>query len=334
MTTSETTNGSKKSPADSLRLAEVSAEEYRHLFSTPTTFFHSEPFNSLNASKCEELIFLVLLESERPKIGLSGGVTQGVFKSPFSAPYGGPQPISDRVTQRHCWSLATLLSQYLEQKSIRSMKMVLPPIFYAEDFYTGLFNSLFNSGYVLETVDLNYHLPLDGWDQDRGALGVMNQSARRNLRKSQKSNLSFRRCTDSESRRACYELIQQNHGEKGYPLHMTYDQVRETTSLIDHDFFLVTHEPTGDAVAAAIEYRVRPDVAQLIYWGSPARFSKLKAMNFLSYNMSCFFQEHGVRIFDAGPATEDGEPNYGLVQFKKSIGCRTTSKLSWSKRFS
>ncbi len=330
MTTSEAISNLMKSETSNLSLVEVSADEYRQIFPSPVTFFHSVPFNLLNIEKCENLLFLVLMKAARPKMGLIGGVVQNAFMSPFSAPYGGPESISTDLSQLYLSRFPSMLIDYLQRNGVQSLRIVPPPFFYAEDYLSGVANGFFCSGYEIEAIDLNYHFELTCWNEtDRES---MQRSARKNLRISRKSGLLFHCCQDPADRKACYEVIRQNREEKNYPLRMTYDRVRRTTELVDHDFFLVTHSSSGKGIAAAIGYRVTPTISQIIYWGSLLESNKLKPMNFLSYNVFRHLKESGVENVDVGAATENGVPDFGLIRFKRNIGCRASNKITFSKK--
>ena len=155
------------SEVDDLRIVEVRAEEYQRLFPRPATFFHSVALNVDRAGKCEQLMFLVLMKAKRPRIGLIGATRDGVFLSPFAGPYGGPQPISPGLSQQYISSFPPLLNDYLKLRGIRSLKIVLPPMFYGEDYLSGLANSLAAGGYQIAAVDLSYFANLSSWDAAR-----------------------------------------------------------------------------------------------------------------------------------------------------------------------
>jgi len=110
---------------------------------------------------------------------------------------------------------------------------------------------------------------------------------------------------------------------------MTWNQVFSTTEIIPADFFLLSHNK--DYVASAIIFHVAPKMVQVIYWGGLPDFAKYKTMNFLSYSIFDYYQKLGIKIIDIGTSTENGIPNYGLCEFKESIGCRISTKLSFVK---
>lgn len=49
-------------------------------------------------------------------------------------------------------------------------------------------------------------------------------------------------------------------------------------------------------------------------------------MNMLTYSLFQHYRKTGVRILDIGISTENGIPNFGLCEFKESIGCSVSLK--------
>ena len=178
-------------------------------------------------------------------------------------------------------------------------------------------------------TDFNYHYCLADFDSFSERLWP---NARRNLSTSQRCGLEFEYCADPtpELIAEIYEIVRINHESHGYPVHMSLDDIMATSKVIDMDFFIVRKE--GRGVASAIIYRTSKEVVQLIYWGDLAEGRELRPMNFLSYNIVRHYAENsgesGVRYFDLGPASSDGIPAVGLCDFKESIGCRLTQKVT------
>ena len=109
---------------------------------------------------------------------------------------------------------------------------------------------------------------------------------------------------------------------------MTWDQIQETVKVIKADFFIV-QQAAGKAIAAAMVFHVAEKIVQVVYWGDLPDFAHLKTMNFLSYKVFEYYKSKEIRIIDIGPSTENSIPNFGLCEFKESIGCDITSKFSF-----
>ena len=113
---------------------------------------------------------------------------------------------------------------------------------------------------------------------------------------------------------------------------MSWEQVQETIQITEHDIFLLNKK--GKDVAAAIVFCVNKDVYQVIYWGDIDGSSEEGPMNLLAENVYEFYQQKGIQVLDIGPSTENGVPNYGLCDFKESIGVSVLIKVYFKKIFS
>ena len=72
----------------------------------------------------------------------------------------------------------------------------------------------------------------------------------------------------------------------------------------------------------------------MIYWGDIDGYSEERPMNLLAENVYEFYQQKGIQVLDIGPSTENGVPNYGLCDFKESIGVSVLIKVYFKKIFS
>jgi len=126
-----------------------------------------------------------------------------------------------------------------------------------------------------------------------------------------------------------YKIIKQHKEAKGYPLSIAWEQMINTTAIINADFFLV-HSFDDIPIAAAIYLYSANSIAQLIYWGDVLNFHHLRTMNFLSYKIFEYYKSKDFNIVDLGPSTLNSIPNSGLCDFKESIGCNISTKISFS----
>ena len=70
------------------------------------------------------------------------------------------------------------------------------------------------------------------------------------------------------------------------------------------------------------------------YSSNLQRIAALKILNFLSYQIFNFYKKQVIKVVDIGSNTENSIPNYnyGLCEFKESIGCSVLNKSSFSKQ--
>lgn len=315
-----------------MSLKRITPEEYSRLFGAGAHRFNSVAFNQLNSEKCEELHFLVFCDGKgKERLGIVLGERADMLRSPFSAPFGGFEECGGGRLS-FCLEFARELKAYGESCG-KPVVITFPPACYDGDssmFTRQTLCALGGGGSQLH-ADFNYHYCLEDFDDFSARLWP---NARRNLAAALRSGLEFVRFadpTDSEMAEV-YNIVRINHESHGYPVHMSLADVMATSKVIDMDFFMVRKDGLG--IASAIIYRTSPEVVQLIYWGDLPEGRSCRAMNFLSYNIIRHYSEtraaSGLRFFDLGPASSDGVPAVGLCDFKESIGCRLTQKVTVS----
>lgn len=306
-----------------MQVEEITKEQYAKLTPEFKYVYMSDAFNHLNAYKVDEVKYLVFKDTKN-RFSLVAGLTNNELRCPFSAPYGMINIFKKNTSIGSFSEAVKAVKKYCEDSGLSSLKITLPPTFYDEKNINKLMNSLLNVGAVLETMDLNFQIDLDKV-RDKGYENIITYAAKKNLHISLKTDNKFHLCDCSQYKRA-YEIIATNRAYKGYPLRMTFEQVKNTMEILKHDCFIV--ENNGRDVASAIVFEVNEDVAQVIYWGDIPNVSELKCMNFLSYNVIEYYKNRGFKYLDIGPSTEDGVPNVGLCDFKESIGCDISSKFT------
>jgi hypothetical protein len=309
-----------------MEVLEVSAEQYGGYFANPSHFFNAAAFNALNAYKCNGVFYLVFKDS-KVRLGIIFGVRNNKLNSPFSAPFGGFEAASEDIRLSQIDAALEALKVWATNKKFDGIKIVPPSFFYNTNFLNKMDNCLFRAGFGKANIELNYQFPTVKLDENYQTTIWYN--ARKNLKRAMQAGLTFIKIDNGDGKEV-YDVIAQNRSERGFPLRMTWEQVAETTAIIKADFFLVKKE--AENVAAALVFHVADQTVQVIYWGDLPQFSEHKTMNFLSFNIFKYYKENDISMIDIGPSTEDSVPNYGLCEFKESIGCDINIKTEYFKK--
>lgn len=309
-----------------MEIIELSSEEYAQAFDKPYHIYNSASFNRLNAYKVDE-VYCLAFKDKKLRMGIVAGITDGQLLSPFSAPFGGFQYVQGDIKIAYIEAGIQRLNEWATGKGLTSVKIMLPPDVYHESFIAKQFNSLLRNGYQLLHADINYQFPLTKFNEQY--LNNIWENARYHYRKSLSYELEFVPLPPQELPKA-YEIIAANRAYKGFPLRMTLGQVLQTATVIPIDAFTVNKN--GTPIAAAIVYRVNDKVAQVIYWGDLPGHSECRPMYFLSYNVFRYYAGQHCHMVDIGPSSENGVPNYGLCEFKESIGCMMSNKFTLLKK--
>lgn len=300
-----------------MKIERVSATNYEQTIQ-PRNIFLTASFAELNHHKVNDIHYLVFSDS-RTRLGIILGETDSALHSPFSAPYGG---FCQHHTQRlqHIDNAIELLGDYARQIG-KKVEIALPPSVYDETFISMQLSAFQRSGHILP-ADLSYHFQLSDFDFYDRVIGV---KAKQKLRHSLREDFVFSKAETPLEKQRAYEVIRQNREEKGYLLRMSWEEIKKTTALVESDFFLLSH--SGRDVASAMVFHVEPDIYQLIYWGNINDSASLRPMNLLAYRLFEYYSHTSLKILDIGPSTTDGIPNYGLIDFKESVGCRPSPKF-------
>lgn len=311
-----------------MEIIEVSREDFINTVASPYHIFGSAQFTFLNKDKAEDT-FYFLFRDGKYRLGLTCGIRQNMLLSPFSAPFGGFVFLDEDIKINYIDAALTSLINWTENKKLECIRIVLPPTFYHESFISKQVNSLFRLGFLIDTIDLNYSFKTKSLTADY--INQIWRNARKNLNIALKNNLSFGLCTNLADKEKAYEVIKINRESRGFPLRMSWNQVRDTIELIEADFFLCTDD-SNNSIASAVVFHVARNIVQVVYWGDIPQYSHLKTMNFLAYKVFEHYQTIGIDIIDIGPSTENSLPNYGLCEFKESIGCDITQKFIFKKQ--
>ncbi len=294
----------------------VSADEYRlAVQSNLCHVFNSVAFCQLNAHKCTELHYL-LFRNDKTRLALALGQTDDTLLSPFSAPFGGFELIRKNVSLATMHQAVQLLVDYAKGLEISKIQIVVPPSFYNLRGTSKTINALLANGFAVEDASINHaiHLP----------------SQKSNSLKN--SSLHFRRCKTLSDKKIAYDIIARNRKSKNYVLRMSWQQVEETISVVEADFFVVT-TATGEALASAMVFRVQPKrIAQVVYWGNLPDTDHLRPMPFLARQVFDYYAQKGFEYVDVGPSGCMHEPNFSLSDFKDGIGCFTDNRFTFLLR--
>ncbi|NLA47904.1 MAG: hypothetical protein GX876_00415 [Bacteroidales bacterium] len=312
-----------------MEIIEVSFSEYKDAISSPYFIFGDAGFNSLNSFKAEKVFYLLFKEG-KVRLGIIMGYQNKVLKSPFSAPFGGFSFVSEKIRLHHIEEAIKILSDLANSRNVSAIEITLPPLFYNYRFISKQINCFHRAGYVFSAIDLNFSC--DILSNKKPYQEQLWRNSRKNLRIASEANLSFIRITDEKEKRISYEIISENRAHRGFPLRMTWDQIQETEIIIPIDYFLVKGAP-GSPIAAAIVFHVTDKIVQVVYWGDLPGHTEVKPMNFLASGLYEYYKALNIEFLDIGPSTENSLPNYGLCEFKESLGCTLYPKFTMYKSF-
>jgi hypothetical protein len=307
-----------------MTIIETGPKEYDAYFTANNPCFNTAAFAALNQHRCEEIRYL-LFSDGKIRAGIIIGRQSNAWSSPFSAPFGGFSTKKHQPTIEQAEKIVEALITFLKEQKAMSFRMTLPPLFYEPSFLTKIQSACISNGFTVSDWDLNYYFETRLFGPDF-VKDHLSRTARHNWLIACQRNLSFEQVLGEEGLRTAYDIIRKNREQKGYYLSMTEEDIIRTSKLIPTDSFIVTLN--NQVIASAILYRNTPGIVQVIYWGDLSEHNSNRTMYFLTYKLFEHYAAKGIPMIDAGPAMIDEKPNYGLCEFKESIGCAIQPKLT------
>ena len=273
--------------------------------------FNKKEFIELNKHKCSEVHNL-----DFNGISIILGEKNGELYSPFSAPFGGFFSAQKNIGLEIMENAAEKLCEWLKEKN-KKCHITLPPPLYDSNLISLSFYALQNKGFSIEYTDLNYFLNLSKALQHK-------PNFRKNLRTALKENFIFKKCQTKSEREIAYKIIDQNRKERGYPPHISFEELQKTSEIFAIDCFLLYLDETP--ITGAFIYQTAPKIAQLILWGDNREYSKYRPMNLFATRIAQYYKEQNFEHFDLGPSSKNGISNHGLSRFKADMGCEISLK--------
>ena len=293
---------------------------WTHLFNTPQFFeIHRTPnacYLQLAAKASGEVLATIHFAEQ----------SRGVFRSPRLGTFG-----SFDFREPPCIELVELFAdeaeRALRERGATQVTIISPPFAHRPELSHLVFLALHNRGYRATPHSLNQSVRLD----DRPFSARVDADGRRRLARARELGFEARRLASLTELSDAYQLILENTQRKGYTLSMTWDGIRELREIFgDRIYGFGVFRGTQPA-AASITIRVSRDVVYVFYWCDAAGFSGVSPIVLLAETIYDHARAEGARWMDIGTSTNDGAPNYGLIHFKRNLGCEASLKLAYSK---
>ena len=308
----------------------VTANEYKELVPDRRVFFNEPDFTELNRNKVDEVYYLVIMREASARFGLIAGRIGSEMRAPFSAPYSYPVAIINESKQETIDVALEVYEDYCAEQGIKAIRFIFPPLFYDEDLLSGWVSAFYRRQYRVDNLDLSYSLDLKRLNVDEESYGsIIPQKGRKGLRRARRFDLEIVHCETEADYREAYEIVKIGHDAKGFPVHLSFEQLSDTLKLVGHDAFIVRKDGVG--IVAEFLYEINDRIVQGIYTGTHPDYMDCNGMNLLTYHTIRYYGDKGFEILDKATATEDSIPNYGLCNFKETVGCTRSLKYTFRK---
>lgn len=300
--------------------------------SAPTHIFNTPEFFRLHAGENGTKGHYFQLAERKSRIVLATlhftQTSPGFYRSPARGTFGGISAPAE-LSLESIEALTAAAEAALRNRGAANMHIVMPPASHDASMLAKCFNVFTRQGFGMAGQEINYDLEVSNTPFSER----IDYGNRKRLNKCLREGFAMVRL-GPECYEPAYQIIAENRRRKGYPVTMDFAAVMAMVDTFGDRmrFFGVTRD--SELVAAAICIAVSAQVMSVFYWGDREGVQDYSPVVLLSSGIYEHCQEHGIAILDTGIATEAGEPNHGLIRFKRSLGLRESLKLAVSKDLS
>lgn len=197
--------------------------------------------------------------------------------------------------------------------------------------FTVVTNTLLRQDFTIACQEMNYDLTID----ERPYMERIDYGNAKRIRKALREGFVAQQ-VGPEACPAIHQLIEKNRARLGVAVSMSLPQLQEMVQLFPGrmHFFAVHRDASLSAlVAAAVCVALTDKILYVLYWGDAADVSTYSPIALLASTIYGFCQAHGFAVMDAGISTLKGQPNAGLIQFKRNLGFTESLKLDFHLAF-
>ncbi len=204
----------------------------------------------------------------------------------------------------------------------KEYRIKLAPSSHDQEAFALAFNVLSRAGFKVIGQELNYDQRIED------EINLSESNAKR-LRKIERMQFAGFTATLEEA----YPIIAENRARKGRPMSMTLESLQQMRNVISYSVicYQVISPFHGGGVAAAICIEISKDIRYVFMWGDASEMESYSPIIMLADHIYFRATMDCKTLLDVGTSTEDGMPNYGLINFKRGLGFRESIKLTMGK---
>jgi hypothetical protein len=270
--------------------------------------------------------FQLCLGSPRQSVGVVHftETEPGSFRSPRRGTFGGfefNRPLRLELIERFVDEVELVLTE----NGARQIELLEPPACFDASNAGVLANVLGRRGYVPRTPDLAYLLRVDGplWEK-------LKPSRRQRVHRCQRQGITVAQ-VGPDRHKEVYDVIVENRNSRHFPVTMTYDAIEEMVHAFPDRLLFFGAFEGSDMIASSICVKVNSSVLYVFYWGDRPGYEHLSPVTLLAQCIYDYAQKAQFNLIDFGTATNGGDPIYGLINFKREIGCFPSPKPTYVK---
>ena len=302
-------------------MCELKLLQNKFLYDDAIHIFNEKRFFELHSSKsggiCFELEYkgkiiacLYAAESE----------ITGEWKSPLRGTYGGISFDKKIKLKNLIWFLKAVQKE-LKKRKAKSLDIKLPPQSHDNIEFALQQYALYATDFRIVQSDINQSIVVDG-----ELLNKMNRANTKRYNKCKTAGIIGTQLTLDNLERV-YDTIAINRNSKGYTISMTLDELKRMVATFEERVILFGCNYLEEQVAAAICIKVSKEILYVFYWGDRPGYSNYSPIVELASKINRYCLSEGIKILDLGTSSIGKDPNNGLINFKRGLGCVESLKI-------
>ena len=248
---------------------------------------------------------------------------QSLISLPAS-PFGGF--LTDReISKGDLLACLNEIHEWSARNSISEVVIRLFPNEYHPEFAAMITETLMEASFRVLYTDVTQYIPVTG----NGSMELDIHKKRR-LRNSDALGFQFRSLT-SDFLDQSYALFVQSRDNKGYPVSMSLDGLRNMFVLFPDEYLLFGVFDKEKMIAASVSIKVSEEILYCFYIGDDLEYRSQSPVTALVSGIYAYCKTNGFEMLDLGLSTDKGIVNKGLYAFKKSFGALESPKLIFTR---
>lgn len=253
-------------------------------------------------------------------------VEGSIARSPYKAPFGSVE-CHEGISPGLLYDFLNYVDVQLKDKGVKDVYVKNPPRSYAPAILSLLECFLVNLGYVAADAECGATIAID---DTPFAARIAHSELLRN-RQAWNAGLSCRMIPEDNVGEV-YAFISTRHGEKGYKISISAEDLKETVRRFPRRYLLFGIFDGSKMVGASVSIRVKQNVLYNFLMNHDMQYNRLSPPVLLLENLYNYCLDNKISILDLGTSALGGSPNFSLLDFKLHLGGVPTTKFSFHKR--
>jgi hypothetical protein len=260
-------------------------------------------------------------------VGTLSGVVDGeVLECGHSAPFGGIDWARRRELVGIVVELLRAASARARSNGIREMRIRARPPYYGAN-ETACEFALFNRSASVECCEMSLGVETGRYRTSADYVASLGCSARNTLHHGLRAGMAFSQAATATEWAICYDLLAETKRRRGAEMKYSLDYLLNLREIFGPRIAMHRLTRGGGLAGAALVYRIARHWDCVAAWGDDLDHPNNKVMNVMTYHLVCEAIAGRVAILDLGGSSIDGVPDDRLIQFKRSVGATTGSRL-------